>query len=170
MSYEKHVLMLHYLGGGIPDAAVIHAARKKREAARAAGGGNTADSRDYIPIKKKEEGRVKRGPRLVREEDEEEGEEDRVSFRLEQEDRQAEYHNKTAAVKSDSDSEPETWEKMQISKAINSQQVLMSFLLFNDCYLFDDMLSLFIYIISKTCNALSTTKYVRKSLTSFCVF
>ena len=54
------------LGGGIPDAAVIHAARKKREAARAAGGGNTAESRDYIPIKKKEEGRVKRGPRLVK--------------------------------------------------------------------------------------------------------
>jgi len=56
--------------------------------------------------------------------DEEEGEEDRMSFRLEQEDKQAEYHRKTAAEKSDSDSEPETWERMQISKAINNQQVI----------------------------------------------
>ena len=68
--------------------------------------------------------------RLVREEDEEEGEEDRLSFRLEQEDKQAEYHAKTAAVKSDSDSEPETWETMQISKAINNQQVTQTYIHF----------------------------------------
>ena len=33
-----------------------------------------------------------------------------------------EYHRR-AARSDNSDSEPETWEKMQISKAINSQQV-----------------------------------------------
>ena len=104
-------------GGGIPDAATIHAARKKREAARAAG--------DYIPIEKKEEGRGRGGRRLVREEDEEdggEGEEERVSFTVKQRSKEDEYHRK-AARSDNSDSEPETWEKMQISKAINSQQV-----------------------------------------------
>lgn len=34
-----------------------------------------------------------------------------------------EYHRRAARARSDSDSEPETWEKMQISKAINNQQV-----------------------------------------------
>jgi len=106
--------------GGIPDAAVIHAARKKREAARAAGGGT--ESRDYIPVRKHKESKAKRGPRLVREEDEEEGEEDRVSFTVQQENKENEYHRK--AARSDSDSEPETWEKMQISKAINNQQLM----------------------------------------------
>ena len=57
----------------------------------------------------------------MREEDEEEGEEDRVSFTVQQENKENEYHRK--AARSDSDSEPETWEKMQISKAINNQQV-----------------------------------------------
>ena len=69
-----------FSGGGIPDAATIHAARKKREAMREAGG---VSEKDYIPIKKAddaESGRGKRGPRLVREEDEEEEGEDRLSF------------------------------------------------------------------------------------------
>ena len=108
-----------FVGGGIPDAAVIHAARKKREAARAAGGG---DSKDYIPIKKKDdERRGRRGPRLVREEDEDEGEEERVNFTMKEAAKEDEYHSK--AAKSDSDSDHEGWEKMQISKAINNQQV-----------------------------------------------
>ncbi len=58
-------------GGGIPDAAAIHAARKKRELMRAKGG-----AEDFLPIKpaKKapEEANKKMGKRLVREEDEEE--------------------------------------------------------------------------------------------------
>lgn len=61
----------------------------------------------------------------MREEDEEEGEEDRVSFTVQQENKENEYHRK--AARSDSDSEPETWEKMQISKAINNPQVGIAF-------------------------------------------
>jgi hypothetical protein len=61
----------HFAGGGIPDAAAIHAARKKRELMRAKGG-----AEDFLPIKpaKKapEEANKKIGKRLVREEDEEE--------------------------------------------------------------------------------------------------
>ena len=61
----------------------------------------------------------------MREEDEEdgaEGEEERVSFTVKERSKEDEYHRK-AARSDNSDSEPETWERMQISKAINSQQV-----------------------------------------------
>ena len=60
-----------FSGGGIPDAAAIHAARKKRELLRAKGG-----TEEYIPLKTKPakapEEVKKVGKRLVREEDEEE--------------------------------------------------------------------------------------------------
>ena len=108
-------------GGGIPDAATIHAARKKREAARAAG----PQTADFIPVEKREGERRRGAGRLVREEDEEdggEGEEERVSFTVKERSKEDEYHRR-AARSDNSDSEPETWEKMQISKAINSQQV-----------------------------------------------
>ena len=62
----------------------------------------------------------------MREEDEEEAgqgeEEERVSFTVKERSKEDEYHRR-AARSDNSDSEPETWEKMQISKAINSQQV-----------------------------------------------
>ena len=128
------------VGRGIPDAATIHAARKKREAARAAGPQQTAD---FIPVEKREGERRRRGGgRLVREEDEEEageGEEERVSFTVKERSKEDEYHRR-AARSDNSDSEPETWEKMQISKAINSQQVgtvshLLVFCVANQCYL-----------------------------------
>jgi hypothetical protein len=61
-------------GGGIPDAAAIHAARKKRELLRAKGG-----REEYIPLKTskpakapEEEQKKANSKRLVREEDEEE--------------------------------------------------------------------------------------------------
>ena len=59
----------HLSGGGIPDAAAIHAARKKRELMRAKGG-----KEEFIPLKvaKAPEEIKKMGKRLVREEDEEE--------------------------------------------------------------------------------------------------
>ena len=62
----------------------------------------------------------------MREEDEVEvgdGEEERVSFTVKERSKEDEYHRR-AARSDNSDSEPETWEKMQISKAINSQQLL----------------------------------------------
>ena len=64
----------------------------------------------------------------MREEDEEEGEEDRVSFTVKETARSDEYHRRAARHRSGSgsDSEPETWEKNQISKAINNQQVSAS--------------------------------------------
>jgi hypothetical protein len=63
---------LTVLGGGIPDAAAIHAARKKRELLRAKGG-----QEEFIPLKPKAAAKApeelkKMGKRLVREEDEEE--------------------------------------------------------------------------------------------------
>ena len=66
----------------------------------------------------------------MREEDEEEGEEDRVSFTIKEAARSDEYHRRAARHQSGSDSEPETWEKNQISKAINNQQVSASFSLY----------------------------------------
>ena len=48
-----------------------------------------------------------------------------MDFTIKQTNKEDEYHRK--AAKSDTDSEPETWEKMQISKAINNQQVSASF-------------------------------------------
>jgi len=104
--------------GAIPDAAAIHAARKKREAARAKG-----EKEDFIPIKDAEK-KSKRGPRLLREEDEDDDEE-RISFTVKEKAREDEYHKKvgkTRESQDDSDSDPE-WEKMQISKAINNQQI-----------------------------------------------
>lgn len=44
-----------------------------------------------------------------------------MDFTIKQTNKEDEYHRK--AAKSDTDSEPETWEKMQISKVINNQQV-----------------------------------------------
>ena len=117
------VLLMNYsfsvAGGAIPDAAAIHAARKKREAARAAG-----EKEDFIPIKDVEkETKSKRGPRLLREEDEDD-EEERISFTVKENKREDEYHKKIGRGREEeeSDSDPE-WEKMQISKAINNQQV-----------------------------------------------
>ena len=46
-----------------------------------------------------------------------------VSFTVKEASKEDEYHRRAARARSDSDSEPETWEKMQISKAINNQQV-----------------------------------------------
>ena len=112
------ILIALIIGGAIPDAAAIHAARKKREAARAKG-----EKEDFIPIKDAEK-KSKRGPRLLREEDEDDDEE-RISFTVKEKAREDEYHKKvgkTRESQDDSDSDPE-WEKMQISKAINNQQV-----------------------------------------------
>lgn len=46
-----------------------------------------------------------------------------MSFTVKEASKEDEYHRRAARARSDSDSEPETWEKMQISKAINNQQV-----------------------------------------------
>eukprot|EP00090_Calanus_glacialis_P046886 TRINITY_DN9429_c0_g1_i2.p1 TRINITY_DN9429_c0_g1~~TRINITY_DN9429_c0_g1_i2.p1 ORF type:complete len:807 (-),score=326.26 TRINITY_DN9429_c0_g1_i2:237-2657(-) len=120
-SDEEDPLKKIIQSGGIPDAAAIHAARKKREAARAAGG-----KEDFIPIKEVEkEGKAKRGPRLLREEDEDD-EEERICFTVKENKREDEYHKRIGRGCQDgvdSDSDPE-WEKMQISKAINNQQII----------------------------------------------
>ena len=52
-----------------------------------------------------------------------------MSFTLKEAARSDEYHRRAARHRSGSgsDSEPETWEKNQISKAINNQQVSASF-------------------------------------------
>jgi len=105
--------------GAIPDAAAIHAARKKREAAREKGG-----KEDFIPIKNVEK-KSSKGPRLLREEDEDD-EEERICFTVKEKAKEDEYHKKVGKgreAQDDSDSDPE-WEKMQISKAINNQQII----------------------------------------------
>ena len=55
-----------------------------------------------------------------------------MSFTLKEAARSDEYHRRAARHRSGSgsDSEPETWEKNQISKAINNQQVSASFSLY----------------------------------------
>jgi hypothetical protein len=45
------IYVLYFVGGAIPDAAAIHAARKQRQAARDGGAG--PGSASYMPIKKK---------------------------------------------------------------------------------------------------------------------
>ena len=42
---------MKHVGGAIPDATAIHAARKKREAMRAGGHASEDKSRSYIPLK-----------------------------------------------------------------------------------------------------------------------
>ena len=115
-------LTVSFPGGGIPDAAAIHAARKKREAAREArerGGGA-----DFIPVSRGGE-RGRAGPRLVREEDqEEELDEGRLSFTVKQGKREDEYHRRVGRGGAEhSDSDPE-WEMQQINKAITRDQVV----------------------------------------------
>ena len=50
MLHGNKILFLANLGGAIPDATAIHAARKKREALRACGNLPEAKPRSYIPL------------------------------------------------------------------------------------------------------------------------
>ena len=73
--------LLKYIGGAIPDATAIHAARKKREAMRA--GGHIAESKSsksYIPLKGNVDGdNHERSPRQD-DEDDSDAEEARINF------------------------------------------------------------------------------------------
>merc|ERR1719354_139301 len=104
--------------GGIPDAAAIHAARKKREAMRAKGGTD-----DYVPLKPKSKKKenIKDGPRLTREEDEEDFDEneERLSFTLA---KQSEEYHKKVSIKGGGSSDEDddglgSFERLQIKKA-----------------------------------------------------
>ena len=67
------------LGGAIPDANAIHAARKKREAMRAGGNNPEPKTRSYIPLKDNKEGdRTMRSPQ--HEDDDSDDDEARMRF------------------------------------------------------------------------------------------
>ena len=60
----------------------------------------------------------------MREEDEDDGEEERVNFTVSDAVKEDEYHKRAAKSDHESDSDQEGWERMQISKAINNQQLM----------------------------------------------
>ena len=67
------------VGGAIPDATAIHAARKKREAMRAGGSLPDVKSQSYIPLTNNSADRDRR-IRSPREEDDSDAEESRINF------------------------------------------------------------------------------------------
>ena len=72
-------MLLFLLGGAIPDATAIHAARKKREALRAGGQLPENKSRSYIPLKDNADGEKKiRSP--THEDDDSDVDEARINF------------------------------------------------------------------------------------------
>ena len=72
-------MLLFLLGGAIPDATAIHAARKKREALRAGAQFPDNKSRSYIPLKDQTDGEKKlRSP--TQEDDDSDVDEARINF------------------------------------------------------------------------------------------
>ncbi|XP_049887757.1 PAX3- and PAX7-binding protein 1 [Pectinophora gossypiella] len=98
------------VGGHIPDAALIHAARKTRQQARELGG-------DYIPIKPSE---AKPGSRLVRDDGSGDDDEDgRIEVRgLDLPSDKPKRGTAAAPTNEELDSEPDEWEEQQIKKAM----------------------------------------------------
>ncbi|KAJ2944009.1 hypothetical protein O0L34_g8333 [Tuta absoluta] len=97
------------LGGSIPDAALIHAARKTRQQARELGG-------DYIPVKPSE---APAGSRLVRDDGSGDDEDGRIEVRgLELPSDKPKRGTAAAPTNEELDSEPDEWEEQQIKKAM----------------------------------------------------
>ena len=80
MWIENHSILFVYLGGAIPDATAIHAARKKREAIRAGGHQAESKSRSYIPLKSEGDRDRKLCSPRQEDEDDSDAEEARINF------------------------------------------------------------------------------------------
>ncbi|XP_069680870.1 PAX3- and PAX7-binding protein 1 [Periplaneta americana] len=110
--------------GRIPDAAMIHAARKRRQMAREMGG-------DYIPIDNNSTmKKPDAGKRLVREEDEEGSDEERITMDVNTAARDRERRREAFMAAQDADAaeesekgEDDEWESQQIRKGVTGAQL-----------------------------------------------
>lgn len=95
--------------GAIPDAAMIHAARKRRQRARELG--------DYIPVEEEE---PEDTGRLMREDDNDVSDEDRIDMDANPMIRDQERRREQFLAAQDSDHEVDEWEDQQIRKGVTS--------------------------------------------------
>lgn len=99
--------------GAIPDAAMIHAARKKRQRARELG--------DFIPIEEEE---PKDDGRLVRDDDNEGSDEERIDMDVNLALRDQERRREQFMAAQQSDHEVDEWEDQQIRKGVTGKNDL----------------------------------------------
>ncbi|KAK9721671.1 GC-rich sequence DNA-binding factor-like protein [Popillia japonica] len=106
--------------GAIPDAAMIHAARKRRQRARELGG-------DFVPLEEEE---VEDKGRLLREDDNEGSDEERIDMGANPIIRDQERRREQFYEAQDSDHEVDEWEDQQIRKGVTgaalNQELLFS--------------------------------------------
>ena len=104
--------------GAIPDAAMIHAARKKRQRARELGG-------DFIPVEEEE---VEDKGRLLRDDDNENSDEERIDMGANPTVRDQERRREQFYEAQDSDKEVDEWEDQQIRKGVTGASLSQDFL------------------------------------------
>lgn len=97
--------------GAIPDAAMIHAARKKRQRARELG--------DFIPVEEEEQ--PKDEGRLVRDDDNEGSDEERLDMDVNLALRDQERRREQFMAAQESDHEQDEWEDQQIRKGVTGK-------------------------------------------------
>lgn len=128
----KHILE----SGGIPDAAMIHAARKSRQKARELGKFadpksilqnliQTPFSGDFVPVEDKEEKKPMRG----KEDDDDNSEEERIDMNgitgaKEREERREQFYSVQQGSDDDSENELTEWENQQIRKGVTGAQLV----------------------------------------------
>lgn len=95
--------------GAIPDAAMIHAARKKRQRAREMG--------DYVPVEDEEQQQEDTG-RLLREDDNDGSEDERLDMDVNLAARDQERRREQFLAAQESDHEVDEWEDQQIRKGV----------------------------------------------------
>lgn len=101
--------------GAIPDAAMIHAARKKRQRAREMGG-------DYVPLEEQE---PEDKGRLVREDEQDGSDEERIDMGANPIIRDQERRREQFYEAQDSDQELNDWEDQQIRKGVTGNIILL---------------------------------------------
>ncbi|EFA04029.1 PAX3- and PAX7-binding protein 1 [Tribolium castaneum] len=107
--------------GAIPDAAMIHAARKRRQRAREMG--------DYIPVEEEE---PEDKGRLLREDDNEGSDDERIDMDVNLALRDQERRREQFLAAQESDQEVDEWEHQQIRKGVTGASALASDLLYTD--------------------------------------
>lgn len=130
--------------GGIPDAAMIHAARKSRQKARELGKQSSIHqlakylinlwfsfAGDYVPIEDKEENKSSRGnmKKADHDDDEHSEEEERIDMNAitgvkEREERREQFYSVQNDSDDDSDNELKEWENQQIRKGVTGAQLV----------------------------------------------
>lgn len=100
--------------GAIPDAAMIHAARKRRQRARELG--------DFIPVEEEE---PKDEGRLIREDDNEGSDEERLDMDINLALRDQERRREQFRAAQESDHEVDEWEDQQIRKGVTGITIII---------------------------------------------